>query len=251
MTDPFSSPKRRLGRAKENLVKFDHAVKAFINSNPYARVVERDPDGIAEIHKIVLKGQIPEDIPHLAVEIIEALRSALDQTGYACAILAGRTDPKRAYFPFADSEPELANTIRGRCKDLPSEIVSVFRSFQPYKGGNDPLWAMNKMANAKHTELVPVGVSAGGMHIRTMSVTGTLALNAPKWDSAKNEMIFARVGIGSKLDYQMDFTFNITFGDVPGLAGQFALEGLNALAAITGSIITVSEAECRRIGLLK
>jgi hypothetical protein len=80
------------------------------------------------------------------MEIIEALRSALDQAGAACAVLTGKTNPKKSYFPFADSGPELTKVIKGRCKDLPGEIISLFRSFQPYQGGNDPLWAMNKIA---------------------------------------------------------------------------------------------------------
>jgi hypothetical protein len=249
--DPFRSPKRRLARAKENLQKFDDAVKAFIKSDPYARVVERDPDGVTEIHKITLKRQLPEEAIHLAAEIVEALRSTLDQTGYACAVLAGVRKSKSAYFPCADSAPELANVIKGRCKDLPSDIVSLFRSFQPYQGGNDYLWAMNKMANTKHTALVAVGISSGGMLINSLRTGGPLALRVPRWDTAKNEMIFAITRAGSKLDYNVKFTLEVSFGDVPGLSGHRALEALSNLASITECILAATEAECRRIGLLK
>jgi hypothetical protein len=47
----------------------------------------------------------------------------------------------------------------GRFKDLPQEMISLFRSLQPFKGGNDLLWALNKLCVVnKHKMLAHVAV---------------------------------------------------------------------------------------------
>src|SRR5262245_61209963 len=153
----FRSPKQRLARAQEKIAELNAAIETFVKSEPYARVVEINPASGFQFHKIKMTKPLPDLLTDLTMEIIEALRSALDQAGFACARLDGKPNAKSAYFPMADTGPDLANVIKGRCKDLPPDIVTLFRSFMPYKGGNDPLWAMNKIANTKHTALVPVG----------------------------------------------------------------------------------------------
>lgn len=252
--DPFHSPKQRLARAKEHIEDLEAAIKALTADEPYANVVEMDADGVTQLHKIKMIKPLPDRLSVLTHDAIEALRHTLDQAGYACAVLTGKSNPKSTYFPFADSGTELAKVIGGRCKDLPSDIVSLFRSFQPYKGGNDALWAMNKVAGAKHTVLIPVGMASTGFTARSMTATtsslGSVAILIPQWDGAKQEMIFGRVGPGAKLDYDVEFSFYVAFGDAPVFARQPVLAVLHHLAGEVTSILDATEAECRRIGLL-
>jgi hypothetical protein len=250
-TDAFRSPKQRLARAKEKTAELKVAIAAFVARKPYASVVDVDPaDSSTKRHKIKMTEPVPDLLTNLSMEVIEALRSALDQVGFACAALAGKPNAKSAYYPFADTGAELANTIKGRCKDLPSDIVSLFRSFQPYKGGNDPLWAMNKIANTKHSALVPVGTAAGGFFLKSGTISGG-SIMFPSWDSAKHEMIFGRTGPQGSFEYELEFTLAIAFGDVPVLKGQPVPAVLDHLAGIVESILAATEAECRRIGLVK
>lgn len=248
--DPFRSPKQKLARAQEHIRDFEAACKIFIEGNPYARSIEVDTDGVTKLHKIKLTQDIPDRLTDLAQDSIEALRHTLDQIGYACALLAGKANPRCAYFPFASSGGELAAVIRGRCKDIPSDIVSVFRSYQPYQGGNDELWAMSKIANAKHTVLVPVGHASEGFRMKRGTIRGPGAIMCPRWDSEKQEMVFAKSGPGGDIEYDVEFAFYIAFGNVPIFEGRPVLDVLKYLANVVDSIITATEAECRRIGLL-
>lgn len=252
-SDPFGSPKSRLARAKENIAKLKAGINVFGGTNPYATVVDVDPKTGKHLYKIKMTAALPDEFTHLAVEIVEALRAALDQTGYSCARVSGNKRLKHTYFPFADSPGELANVIRGRCKDIPSDIIAVFSSFHPYKGGNDPLWAMNKMANTKHTALVPVGMAAGGAHIQNLTSAGPggFEIIAPIWDGSKNEMLFARTDPAAELKYNINFSFYVSLGGVPTLASKPVQAVFRHLASTVEQIIGASEAECRRLGFLK
>ncbi len=155
---------------------------------------------------------MPSKMTGVAVEAIENLRSALDQIGYITAILSGVINPKNAYFPIADSVEQLGTDVigRGRCKDLPPDILSLFRSFNPHKGGNEPLWALNRLCNySKHRIL---NAALGCDHFITKSsgyITGG-AILVPSWDHEKNEMIFGRIKPGGDFKYDLEFSFYIT-----------------------------------------
>jgi hypothetical protein len=163
--DPFDSPKRRLARGKDHARKLEKRVATFLKNIPYEKIIEKDADGF-ELHKLRMVKPVPDICTHYAAEALEALRSALDQTGYTAAVLAGTDKPKMAKFPFGDTAADVENDIRRGCTDLPPDIVAIFRSFQPYKTGNgSALWTLNKLRNATHTALVPIGAGSGGMKI--------------------------------------------------------------------------------------
>jgi hypothetical protein len=249
--DPFRSPKQRLARAQEKIAELKAAVEAFVKSEPYARVVDIEPGSGIELHKIKLTKSPPDLLTNLTVEIIEALRSVLDQVGFACATLAGKANAKKAYFPFADTSAQLADVIKGRCRDLPDEIATLFRSYMPYAGGNDTLWAMNKIRQGTHTVLVPIGTATGGFVINRGLIAGPASILFPTWDSEQNEMIFGRVEPGGQLNLDSDFTLYIAFGKTTPLAGIPITVALDRLQGIVAGILAATEAECRRIGLLK
>ena len=72
----------------------------------------------------------------------------------------------------------------------------------------------------------------------------------PKWDSVKNEIVFARLGPGGVFKYNFDFTFYIAVGEVPELAGEPLFPMLDAMSAAAERVLSATEAECRRTGIL-
>jgi hypothetical protein len=136
-TDPFESPKRRLARGKQHIRRLDKRIQTFLKKQPHKRVAEPDPDG-SVVHAIKFTRNFPDSWVDAAVEALEAVRSALDQAGYAAAILGGAVDPKNAYFPIADTDADLDNVTKGRCRDLPREVSALFRGFDAQEKGNYP-----------------------------------------------------------------------------------------------------------------
>lgn len=250
MHRPFSSPRMRIARANEHIRNLDRRVKRFFDSKPYARVTERDDDGIHDQHKIKLTKVFPTGFTSVAAEAIEGLRSALDQATFATAALSGVKHSKSAYFPISSSAAELDAVIKGRCKNVPPDIISLFRSFNPYKGGNDLIWALNNACNtSKHGIIVPVGMSTAGMHINHMVISGSGSIPMPIWNSEKNEIVFATTGPDTQFQYDLNVSFFVAFGEVDGIGGQPAIPVLHAIASEVNRIVLAIEMEAKRIGL--
>jgi len=252
MQHPFSSPRMRVARAKKHIGDLDRRIKRFFDAKPYARVTERDVDGLNDVHKVKLTKNFPAGVTSVAAEAIEGLRSALDHAAFATAVLNGVKHSKSAYFPISSSASELDNVIKGRCKDIPPDIVSLFRSFNPYKGGNDLIWALNTACNtSKHGIIVPVGMAAAGVHINYMTMSGSGAIPVPVWNSEKTEIVFATTGLDTKFQCDLNISFFVAFGDVDGVGGQPAIPLLHAMASEVNRIVLAVEAEAKRTGLCK
>ncbi len=251
-TDSFYSPKRRLSRANNHIEILHGQIEAFFGSAPCHSVAEMDADGITNLLKLKFTKRIPESCIDSAAEAVEALRSTLDQTGYAAAVASGKVAPKRAYFPIGDDPEGLNNVIKlGKSKDLPNDILSLFVAFKPYKGGNDAIWALNKIRHSTHTILTPVGVVPDAAYILHMSDNGLVDfLPNPIWDSEKNEIIFARVKEGGKIKYDLVFSFLVALGDIDFITRHQAVAVLRAMAGEVERILRATEAECRRLGFI-
>ena len=251
--DIFDSSKRRVARAKIHIHDLKGKVDPFLKDNPCSLVVEPDTDGINNLHKIKFNAVIPDSFGEIAADALENLRAALDQAGYAVAVAAGANDPRSAYFPIGDDATNLEGIIKGGCKQIPNEIVSLFRTFEPYQGWNELIWALNKANNInKHRLLVPACVSLAQMNFSIHGSGGSgCYIPPPAWDRGKNEIVFAIVATDvEKLQYDLKGTYCISFGEIEVLGGYPATDILNAMASEVESIVMATEAEARRIGLV-
>jgi hypothetical protein len=251
-TDPFHSAERRLLRAKEHIADLKQHLRTFQESDPYEVVVEPDPDGIHETHKIRFIKQVPAICEDLAFEALFTLRAVLDQIGYAASVASGKVRPKNTYFPIADDAAGLKNVIRrGRCKDLPNEILTLFCGFEPYECGNKPIWTLNKLRNSAHTALAPINVVGSSIVVSHWGDSQPLEGLQLIWDSAKNEVAFARGKRGTHSNYDIRPTFIIGFDevDIAGLTNASAV--LDLAVRKVESILRATKAECRRLGFVK
>lgn len=252
MADPkdiFASPKRRLARAKQHIRRLEKRISTFFKKKPGSRVTETDAEGVTT-HAFKFNRQIPDSWADAAVEAIEALRSALDQCGYAVAVQAGIAEAKNAYFPFGDTPSDLDANVKGRCKDLPPEISALFRSFDSHTRGNYPLWALNKLCNAnKHQLLMPVGIASAGIGVNRMVGSG-IQLPAPNFDREKNQIVIAKVEPGGHLEYDINLSFLVAFDECNGVKSGPAVGILDAIAREVDHVLRATEEECRRLQLI-
>lgn len=253
MKDPFESPKSGLVYARERLAEFNGACQRFFDAKPYAVFQEPDVQPGYEIVKTKLSRPMPSRWPHDAFCIFNTIRSTLDQCGWAAARLA-KNIGGNTYFPFADSEADVDRMRTGRCKDVPPDIFTLFRAFKPYKGGDDLLWSLNQATNAsKHRFIVPVLSDPGSVRIierAALTSRNDVIPFKPKWDAVKDEMPLFRVGAGSQGQYEVQYTLHVAMGDVGVLGGKPLSAAIDALLSKADRIVSATEAECARIGLL-
>lgn len=251
MADTFESSRRKIARAEHHFTELQKQVGEFLRSRPYERIVEAHPTVPGQlVHKIRLTSKMPPSIADIAGEILQNLRNALDNAGYAIAVAAGKRDPKYSAFPFAGSLAQVPNSL-GRSKDIPQPIQSVFLSFQPYLGGDDLLWALNEMCIAdKHKMVIPIVV---GVNRNLASVRGTGFFSMPNphvWDRNTNEMELLTLGPGTQVDFDFQFEVYIAINGIKVVDGQPIVPVLSEMKVKVNGIIDVVAAESRRLGLI-
>lgn len=254
MSEPFLSAKLRIGRAKELLSILKESARAFAESDPYVFLEELDYAGLNKVYKCRLTRHTPPQFDFLIVEAVEHLRASLDHLGYAAAVLGGHSNPKRCHFPIANTPTMLETDVigRGNCKELPPDILALFRSLQPYKGGNGgAVWVLNQLCNiGKHRFLTSVGFESFYADVKLDQLPPGSTVFPHIWDSEKHEISYFSVPVGIEAQYNFEVAFFIAFRPFGPLAGQPVLPHLFAIAEDVTRIVKQTEIVARRIGLI-
>ena len=247
-----------LRRARHHIGDVEREINAFSHDKPWAIVSEKDADGAVNVCKVKFTKRLSEDLPNIVFDGVNNLRSVLDQTAFAIAVRYTKTaNPKSAKFPFGPTKSDMLNNLAGGGKDLPPEIRALFRSFNPYKGGNNALWAMNELCNApKHKLLYPIGLAGGVTTMRpnglVISGSTPIELHPPRWDREKYELVIARMGAEAQFTGDFDATFTVAFDDVDEvIRGQHPVAVLGIMTREVEQVLNLSEVACKCIGLIK
>ena len=170
------------------------------------------------------------------------------------AIAAGRVNPRHAYFPVYANVAEFDKSARGLCKDIPEEIFALFRALKPYKGGNDILWALNRIAiSEKHKIVTAMGAILMGTHFRieTHGLDSYCRCpQVPVWGRTNNEIVIAFSSHGTTLKYNFQSIPLVVFEDIEIVGGQPVVPVFHNAANEVHNIIVAVEAEARRCGFL-
>jgi hypothetical protein len=250
MRDPFRSAKIRLRRANERISHLEKRIKRFLDTVGYASIVEPDADGVTQLHKIRFAKRLPEACELAATEAIQALRDTLDYAGAATVIAEGR-EPKQAKFPFGDTPADLDGDVKRKCHDLRPEIRTLFRGFNSYRRGNDPLWTLNKLRNpSTHRLLTVMSSTTAQIFFRHAVMSGPVTI-CSIWDDLKNEIILARVGPGGHFQHDAQVGIYISFDEPEIVRQEPAVHVLKTIAGEVKRVLVATEAEARRIGLVK
>src|ERR1019366_2783475 len=217
MSDAFISARLKLDRAKKHLADFKRKNTAFLKNNKCVPFTEAHPDRAQHvICKVRLtKNRVPKGFSETIGDAVDNLRSALDCAVYGVAIAAGHPEAKEAYFPFSGSAADFERNLKGRCRDVPKEIYPLLRSFEPYKGGSNALFALNVVCvSNKHKLVIPCASAtlAAGVSSRAVGFM-EMPYPRPAWDSEKNEMVLFTANTHTQQFHaEFDFAVYVAFG---------------------------------------
>jgi hypothetical protein len=175
------------------------------------------------------------------------LRDALDNAGYAFAVAAGKQNPLYSAFPFAGSAVDFENAL-GRCKDIPAAIQSVFRAYGPYRGGNNFLWALNKLAVTDKHKLLTIAVNSQLGDVHAVGAIHRVPIN-PVWDIEKREIEIFTGFVGHPLKIKLEIGLYVAFDDVEFAAGEPVLKLLDYYLELVGDILQRLDLEARQLGV--
>jgi hypothetical protein len=266
MSDLFASAKRSLRRGQYHIFdlakRLDTRLKARPPDNLATPIVEPNPDGVTETLKARFHPDFRDVYPCIIFDAVSNLRACLDQMTYAIAVPRGLPESSYAPFPIGKDVKWIDNQING-LKYLPPEIRALFRSFDPYKGGNDTLWALNELCNVKkHAALVPINAKGNnlavrpGRHLlsgqaRSVIMRGPVRITFGPFDTEKNEIEVGVYPLGVNAHTDTEFSFLVVFQHPEKvISGQHPVFLLDAMRREVERILSDTEAECRRIGII-
>ena len=247
MSDLFRSAKSVLNRADHHITDLQNTVRGTVLDKPYTYRADRDPNTGKYLHKVVFSESFSDDISCIMFDAAINLRACLDQMTFAIASQF-RGGGDFAQFPFASDADHWPARIKGLKNHIPPEIIAVFERFKPYKGGNDTLWALNYIANIKkHAILIPATFG------EAMVTLPRVFAGSPSFEWCNrtfgddNEIkLFLCNAPDLSADIQFSFTVVIRHPEKV-IEGKEPVSFLNAIRTEVASVMTLTEAECRRL----
>jgi hypothetical protein len=248
----FDSPRLTLKRAKHHIRDLKEVVDKFTNEHPWTYLIDAESQVPNFVHKYRFHKLPPADMACILFDAVNNLRAALDQIGYSAAIASGKVKPRATKFLFGDDAKDSA---KWTSKDLPAEIVKLFRSVEPYKGGNGQLlWAINRLCNTKkHNQLVPTMVTGAEVTFRASVPDGAQArtgLGGSSWMPNERELILMVVPPDVVTDLSHSFSFTVSVDSVDFIRDKRIVHVLEGAAGSVADLLVSAEAICQRLGFL-
>jgi hypothetical protein len=164
----------KIRRAKEHIVGFYYAKKAFLESSPFTFSHSEDVNtGRYNVFITNIK-PVPLELSLIIGDAIHNLRSALDLL--ACQLVklnVGDNDCNHIYFPISESASKFIITLSNdKIKVLGKPALEILKQLQPYQDGkHHDLWVLHRLdIQDKHRLLIVVPTSIYSWHGKTVFV---------------------------------------------------------------------------------
>ena len=249
MSHQLDSARSCVDYAKSRIRELEREIARFEATTPYEEIEIDDPQPGWRVRKVKFKGEVPRVFSHIAFDVVNQLRAALDQAGFAVAIANG-TKGREAHFPFGDKAVEVASRKAGKSKDIPANIFALMESFGPHKDGDVALWGLNKFCNAnKHEVTIAPVIKPDNVKIGSGLVKGPAQV-CNRWDGGVNELTLARYGSGGGVSNRFTYSFSVQVGVPAHTLGQPVVQYLDAVADTVAKILGAIDNEARTVGLV-
>jgi len=251
LEEAFESAFGSISWSNEKTKEFSKIVDDFFQKRPFEKIIEVDKQSDQQIHKIRMTAPLPKQLANVAKDAASNLRDALDHAVYAStSMLSGKADPSDTGFPFGADAASISQELNGRrLRGNAPEIRATLEALQPYSGGNDPLYRLNKLRNPNtHRVIVPVIAASMGNTLQfSGSITGPSQLGYNHWDPVARTVEFMRVGAGSDFDYKVTVSWAVTFGAIEAVKGLEVVTTLRTMSSDVEAAVTAIKVETARI----
>lgn len=246
-TNIYDALRSKIARANINIDAALQRRDKFFASHPYEIFKALDNTGTRESLKVRLLGTPDHEIALDAAEAVYHLRSTLDQLMCALALANGATNTSGVSFPFAGDEKEFFNSkSQSRISKLSAEAAGMVCLLKPYRGGDDLLWGLGKLANIdKHISLIAIGHAKAGLKYQItidLQVGDQVEPPRDQWQPLAEEMTLITYPAGRTPYGELEIVTEIAFGNIAVFAGEPVVELLHRLSTMVAEIIDKFEA---------
>ncbi len=247
--DPLRSSKAKIKRANQHVANIQPLLHDFIFTKPHPIVHFQQVNAAGTEESIIVKlvRPLPDDIYVTVGDAINNLRNALDNLACSLAIANGATNVSQVYFPFAGSVNEFEGKgPQGKIKLLHPDAKAMIAALKPYKGGNDFLWALGRLAvKDKHQSLVALATLSGnraGEISFQASRGGDYTFSVPQWVSLNEHgTAIMTYPTGEDVDYDFTIGASIAFGDAEVVQNQPVIATLHQFSNLVEGIVLAFE----------
>lgn len=213
----------------------------------YRRVIDTSGNCI---HSMRIAQSIPTRASVLTSDVIEKMRHSLDHA--VTATVARKFGiVSKGVFPFGKSEKGFNKNCKTKnMKDIDKSIIDIAKSYMPYLGGNDLMYALTASNKTKHRQLIGVSMSVApeftyfDASYKSDEDWVKLIISTKDSPPSIDEVV---VGISSpgteailtKCGVHMKFVF---LDSEPGLANLVVVDTLREILQLTESILAELEA---------
>jgi len=237
----FYSARLKIKRANQHIQELVRVLHAFPQADVHHIGIEEDAKTAGSALKLEIADNILDDIPLIIGDAIHNLRTALDHVAYELVTLSGGTPTYHTKFTIGETRKETVTALGGVIQGVGLDILTcIIEYVQPYRGGNDALYALHTLDIAdKHRLLVPIFTTVE-MEIVTRShgqSFGYLAFVITP--SEKTPMIrnFSR----SKIESYSNPMLRVIFEGVEGFKNQPVIPTLLQLSQLVSHTIQIIE----------
>ena len=246
--DPLIGPRLKIERAYGHILDVQHAIQAYLGRQPYILVVDLNADKSKRLVKARRVHELDPMVGLVTADAIHNLRSSLDLLAICMARKNGITSTAGINFPFGRTKDVFETAAaKAEIKAAFGSGLDVVKELQPYKGGNDLLWALHDLDRRnKHIDLVTTGGMLAQHSVQAVfkpNTTEPLTFSAPQTINTLDQetVILEAPNIGSDLNIDAQLIVGVAFGDVEPVKNQPVLATLQNLASLTTSIFSTFE----------
>jgi hypothetical protein len=225
--DPLEGPRKRLGRFTSQTRSLGELLAAHMERAAYHTVREVDPETGDIVWRAAIGEPIPGEISERLGEIVDTLRSPLDEIAWNFARLHDDPPPDDTSFVITRTEAEW-NAEKWHVDGVGPDAARVMEEVQPYNTSHPtapveqhPLWVLERLWKAdEHTSphLIPAVAPQSQVRISTyVSKDGVPPRQRVTFGPFENNAELARFtppsGVDDEFDVDFDVVVEIAFGN--------------------------------------
>jgi hypothetical protein len=242
MTNTFRLIQAKVTRAKQHIQDLQFALSAFNDTKPYVVSIKENLEAGKRICYVAKADPVPDSIATIAADVIQNLRSPLDQIAYQLVLDArGGAEPDWfVYYPICGNATDYPSLRNRFIKGVRQEVVDAIDATEPYKcGKGHAIWQLNALNKPdKHKLLVGAGSFSSGVEItQTFSI---LLKNMPGFENISLPAVFLTPA-DKLLDHEVAedrrFTFDVSFNEPSVIECEPALKTLQDMTNLVDGII--------------